>query len=127
MISKEDSVVVGTTDTNAAVADSNWDLRLLDWEMVGLGSGPQDLGQYIISNMDPTERRDCEKLASLGISSMSWEECWLEYKIGGLERWLWFLVYFCSQPAMKEWAQFFHDQIKEFVHDHKISEEDVTQ
>ena len=24
-------------------------LRLLDWEMVGLGSGPQDLGQYMLS------------------------------------------------------------------------------
>ena len=136
MISKEDSVVVGTTDTNAA-ADSNWDLRLLDWEMVGLGSGPQDLGQYILSNMDPSERRECEEellrnyyhklVVELGVSNLSWEECWSEYKIGGLERWLWFLVYFCSQPAMKDWAQFFHDQIKEFVHDHEISEEDVTQ
>ena len=28
-------------------------IKLLDWEMVGLGSGPQDLGQYVISNMDP--------------------------------------------------------------------------
>ena len=34
-------------------------LRLLDWEMTGLGSGPQDLGQYVISNIDPTERYGC--------------------------------------------------------------------
>jgi hypothetical protein len=28
-------------------------IRLLDWELTGLGSGPQDLGQYILSNMEP--------------------------------------------------------------------------
>lgn len=114
------------------------DIRLLDWEMVGLGSGPQDLGQYILSNMDPMERRECEKqllqnyyqkLVSLGVTNFSWDECWLEYKIGGLERWLWFLVYFCGQEGdvMIKWTQFFHDQIREFVHDHKICPGDVTQ
>jgi len=88
--------------------------------------------------MDPRERQGCDgqlirnyyqKLVSLGVSSLSWEECWSEYKIGGLERWLWFLVYFCAQdgPVMAKWAQFFHDQIKEFVHDHNISPEDVSQ
>ena len=30
-------------------------IKLLDREMVGLGSGPQDLGQYMLSNMDPIE------------------------------------------------------------------------
>ena len=121
----------------AAAARDDRELRLLDWEMVGLGSGPQDLGQYILSNMDPSERRGCEErlvrnyyrklVVELGIKNLAWEECWTEYKIGGLERWLWFLVYFCAQPATKEWAQFFHNQIKEFVHDHGISPEDVTQ
>merc|ERR1712232_1392864 len=41
-------------------ADNTSTIRFLDWEMVGLGSGPQDLGQYVISNMDPTERKECE-------------------------------------------------------------------
>uniref|UniRef100_A0A7S4WHK3 Aminoglycoside phosphotransferase domain-containing protein n=1 Tax=Ditylum brightwellii TaxID=49249 RepID=A0A7S4WHK3_9STRA len=114
------------------------DLRLLDWEMVGLGSGPQDLGQYILSNIDPQERRECEeqlirnyyeKLVQLGVRDLSWEYCWSEYTIGGLERWLWFLVYFCSQEGsvMLKWAQFFHNQMKEFVHDHSIRSEHVTQ
>ena len=115
----------------------DYDIRLLDWEMCGLGSGPQDLGQYILSNMDPVVRRECEeqliknyyqKLISLGVSDFSWDECWTEYKIGGLERWLWFLVYFCGQEGeMIKWAQFFHDQIREFVHDHRICSEDITQ
>jgi hypothetical protein len=112
------------------------DLKLLDWEMVGIGSGPQDLGQYILSNMEPNERRACEdelirnyhnELLRLGVQ-LSWEDCWKEYTVGGLERWLWFLVYFCGQSGpMLKWTQFFHDQIKEFVHDHKIRPEDITQ
>jgi thiamine kinase-like enzyme len=123
------NVMISKTNTH--------DLRLLDWEMTGLGSGPQDLGQYVLSNMDPEERRKGEfdlvknyfnELVRLGVHDFSWEECWAEYKIGGLERWLWFLVYFCAQSGtLLSWAQFFHDQIKEFVHDHKIQPDDVTQ
>lgn len=33
----------------------------LDWEMVGLGSGPQEVAQYVISHMEPSTRRECEK------------------------------------------------------------------
>ena len=33
----------------------------LDWDMVGLGSGPQEVGQYVISHMEPHIRRSCEK------------------------------------------------------------------
>mmetsp|Transcript_16121 Transcript_16121/g.20677 ORF Transcript_16121/g.20677 Transcript_16121/m.20677 type:complete len:447 (+) Transcript_16121:1-1341(+) len=134
------NVMISNDNSVAATREmgAGRDLRLLDWEMVGLGSGPQDLGQYILSNMDPKERRECEeelirnyyeKLVRLGVQNFSWEDCWSEYKIGGLERWLWFLVYFCAQegPVMTKWAQFFHNQIKEFVHDHKIRPEDITQ
>ena len=34
---------------------------LVDWEMVGLGSGPQDCGQFLISHMEPAARRACEE------------------------------------------------------------------
>lgn len=137
MVSKE--ILSGVTESTATRTNNCNEvrgLRLLDWEMVGLGSGPQELGQYILSNMDPRERRECEeqlvrnyyeKLVELGVPDFSWETCWSEYKIGGLERWIWFLAYFCAQPAMTTWAQFFHNQIQEFVHDHDISPEDVTQ
>jgi hypothetical protein len=89
--------------------------------------------------MDPSERRECEErlvrnyyeklVVELGVPDLSWDDCWSEYKIGGLERWIWFLVYFCAQPdpVMVKWAQFFHNQIQEFVHDHEISPGDVTQ
>lgn len=132
------NIMISKDQCNAADNVGGRDLRLLDWEMVGIGSGPQDLGQYILSNMDPIERRGCgerlirnyyEKLIQLGVKDLSWKDCWFEYKIGGLERWIWFLVYFCAQdgPVMAKWAQFFHNQIKEFVHDHGIRLSDVTQ
>lgn len=88
--------------------------------------------------MDTGDRRKYElqlirnyfnKLVELNVKDFSWESCWNEYKIGGLERWLWFLVYFCGQNGqeMMKWAQYFHNQIKDFVHDHGIRPEDVTQ
>jgi len=111
-------------------------IRFLDWEMVGLGSGPQDLGQYVISNMNPAERKVCEKeLVEAYFEELkrqnraigcSWEYCWQEYKVGGVERWLWFLVYFVGN-GMSEWAQYFHNQIEAFMNDHDLTADDITQ
>lgn len=128
-----------STDRDYGIStNKSLNLRIIDWEMVGIGSGPQELGQYILSNMEPEERRENEqqlirnyynRLVELNVDDFCWEDCWNEYKIGGVERWVWFLVYFCTQdnPVMKKWAQFFHNQIKEFVHDHGIKPEDITQ
>lgn len=128
--------MIDNNDDNKSEKDKG-SIKLLDWEMVGLGSGPQDLGQYVLSNMDPAERRACEedliksyfeKLKRCGVKNVDWEYCWSEYKLGGLERWLWFLVYFVGQGgAMMEWAQFFHNQIASFMHDHKITAADLVQ
>lgn len=111
-------------------------IRFLDWEMVGLGSGPQDLGQYVISNFAPGERRQCEReLVETYFDELkrhksnidcSWEYCWREYKVGGVERWLWFLVYFVGN-GMAEWAQYFHDQIRAFMNDHELTADDIIQ
>lgn len=116
-------------------------VKVLDWEMVGLGSGPQDLGQYVLSNMETEERRDCEEglvrayweeLIDHGVDAgaFPWDECWREYRIGGVERFLWFLVYFCGQPdgsPLLRWGQFFHDQIAGFVRDHDLRPCDFVQ
>eukprot|EP00977_Amphora_coffeiformis_P029648 scaffold42123_cov221-Amphora_coffeaeformis.AAC.3 len=127
--------------------DHSGNFRILDWEMVGLGSGPQDLGQYVLSNMDPADRRVCERdlvqayydeLVRCGVSPTNhyeddsettdlWEYCWKEYRIGGVERWLWFLVWFLGQPTLREWTQFFHDQISEMMKDHNLTAADLTQ
>lgn len=122
---------------NILVSTKGSGLKLLDWEMVGIGSGAQDLGQYVLSNMDPKERRSCERsliasyyaeLLRLGVKDFTWDECWKEYRIGGVERWLWFLVYFVGQegPLLK-WGQFFHDQISSFIDDHDITPNDIAQ
>lgn len=132
------NVMISRDNRDFGKRNSSRMLKILDWEMVGIGSGPQELGQYIISNMDTGDRRKYElqlirnyfnKLVELNVKDFSWESCWNEYKIGGLERWLWFLVYFCGQNGqeMMKWAQYFHNQIKDFVHDHGIRPEDVTQ
>lgn len=116
-------------------------LRVLDWEMVGVGSGPQDLGQYVLSNMCIEERRSCEErivkhyweeliIHGVDRSLFTWEECWREYRIGGVERFLWFLVYFCGQPKsspLLKWGQFFHDQIAAFLKDHDLNPADFQQ
>jgi len=124
-------------DSNSNISNNNR-LRLLDWEMVGLGSGPQDLGQYVLSNFDPVERRACERdlvqtyyneLVRCGVKDdeQLWDYVWSEYKVGGVERWLWFLIYFVGQPGMTDWAQFFHDQIAAFMNDHSMTAVDITQ
>lgn len=105
-------------------------LVLIDWEVVGLGSGPQELGQYMISHPEPALRARLERgaveayyseLTALNPSiAMSLDECWAEYVTGGLGRWLWFvplLVETCP-PAM---GQFFADQVHSFIADHGVT------
>lgn len=113
---------------------------LLDWEMVGVGSGPQDLGQFMISHVEPATRRACERevvrayydeLLHNGVTDYSWEECWQEYVRGGLERWAWFLCYFGGAAAgsgeMVPVAQFFVDQVAAFLRDHGVKPGDLGQ
>lgn len=99
-------------------------LVLIDFEMVGLGSNAQELGQFLISHMVPDERRQHEErlvrvyYGALGLQeTYSFEACWREYLDGGAGRWLWFVPYLASvcPPAM---AQYFHDQLAAFLHDH---------
>mmetsp|Transcript_30458 Transcript_30458/g.96861 ORF Transcript_30458/g.96861 Transcript_30458/m.96861 type:complete len:397 (+) Transcript_30458:3-1193(+) len=107
-------------------------LALIDFEMVGVGSPSQELGQYVISHMTPEVRRDGERarveryhaelhaaLHRRGLeaeaSAFGLEASWAEYIAGGFGRWAWFLPLFMLMPQM---AQFFHDQLSAFAHDH---------
>lgn len=108
------------------------ELRLIDFEMVGLGPPGQELGQHIISHMAPTVRRRCENqlvkdyhselsklLAGRGMAdeaaAYTFDVCWDEYIAGGVGRWAWFIPFFFGVPPM---AQFFQDQLAAFLHDH---------
>lgn len=107
---------------------------LIDFEMVGIGSGPQELGQWVVSHMTPATRRSCERslvqgyhqeltkaLRSRGLAAeadaFSFEVCWAEYVAGGACRWAWMATYLTSVLPQDK-AQFFLDQLSEFLRDH---------
>lgn len=103
---------------------------LLDYEVVGLGSGPQDLSQFLISHMTPEARRQCEERLlrkyysvlseTVDGSAYTWEQCWADYVLGGVERWVWLL---CILTAMcpDKMVQYWHDQLLAFILDHGIT------
>lgn len=130
---------VGSVKVSSGEAGS---IVLLDWENVGIGSGPQDLGQYVISHMAPADRRLCEMQLlrlyyhelcsyikasssdSTTILNYSWDDCLSEYVRGGVERWVWLLALLsamCPDPMV----QFFHDQVEAFARDHKVTTETI--
>ena len=119
---------------NMMVRKGTNNLILLDWEVVGVGCGPQDLGQYVISHMSAAARRSIEEsalqyyydlLTKEGSSTVtkeaySWSQCRSDYVMGGAERWIWLLAVItrmCPEPMV----QFFHDQVKDFILDHGIT------
>jgi hypothetical protein len=121
--------------------DSKGSVAFLDWELVGFGSGPQELGQYVISHVDPSERKQLEDVVlrqyyneltkkdgceegevcrAVDSGSYSYEECYHDYVYGGLERWIWF---FAVSPSFgnDKMIQYFHNQIASFIHDHGVT------
>jgi len=121
------SVLVGTTLVQGDCHPGNalyfeHDVKLVDWEMCSLGSGPQELGQYLVSHANPQERKESERSLvesyheELNVP-LSFELCWDEYKQGGAGRWIWLLC--VMLPWMpKDALEFFHDQLDAFLHDH---------
>lgn len=102
-------------------------LYLLDWEMVGFGSGPQDLAQFFISHVSSEARRSCElKLLreyydailtlneSITSENFSWEDCKRDYSHGGAERWIWLLP-LLAEMCNDKMVQFFHNQLQQFI------------
>ena len=100
-------------------------LRLIDFEMVGVGSPAQEMGQWTISHMTPAVRRASEQRLVAGYhaqvvqnltakdkqaqaKAFSYDACWSEYVAGGAGRWIWFVpvlaVMLADNPKM---GQFF--------------------
>eukprot|EP00168_Porphyra_purpurea_P007933 TRINITY_DN19960_c0_g1_i1.p2 TRINITY_DN19960_c0_g1~~TRINITY_DN19960_c0_g1_i1.p2 ORF type:complete len:130 (-),score=25.67 TRINITY_DN19960_c0_g1_i1:57-446(-) len=110
-------------------------VKLLDWEMVGVGNGAQEIAQFLISHMEPATRRACEEdimkayyeeLTSSGVpaDTYSWEQCWTDYKCGGLGRWLWFIGWMAgSMPVSLN--KFFTGQVVAFARDHGFTPDNV--
>jgi aminoglycoside phosphotransferase (APT) family kinase protein len=111
-------------------------LIMLDFEQVGVGSGPQDLGQYFISHMIPSVRAGIEReavnkyyetLCALNPEvpkTMSFEQCWSEYVNGGIGRWCWMMPLLATMCPPKM-TQYFHDQCKEFMEAHNLTPDNI--
>lgn len=120
----------------------------MDFEVFGLGTGPQDIAQYLISHMNPETRRECEaELMSVYYETLTtplahetnsncdgrvlpskesypFEEFKKDYVNGGAERWIWLfalLTVYCP-PKM---TNYFHDQLYEFMKDHGVTAENI--
>eukprot|EP00605_Chrysophyceae_sp_TOSAG23-4_P001234 GSChrysophyteH1.ASY1.ANO1.1345.1 assembled CDS len=124
----------------------NAHLKLIDFEMIGLGSPSQELGQYLISHMEPPLRKENERKLvedyyqqvrkhledkegdTVEIGDYTFESCWQEYIDGGFGRWAWFVggfdVFFGGEKN-SSCCQFFHDQLAAFAHDHFHNPQDA--
>lgn len=125
-----------TPEEGGLLSLEDTDLTILDWEVVGLGSGPQDCAQYFISHMVSADRRQCEErllkeyyatLVANGVEEVAygWERCWADYVEGGVCRWVWLLALLsaiCPDPL----TQYFHDQVSDFILDHGITPENIA-
>lgn len=121
---------------NFMVVDSehgrDFDLIMLDWEAVGVGSGPQDLGQFMISHSSSAARKASEEealavylkelnanLKARNIDEVTAEYVKQEYVEGGLCRWAW-LFPVCASLCPAKGTQYFHDQMLEFMEEHNV-------
>lgn len=110
----------------------------VDWQVVGIGSGPQDMAQYIISHTSPADRRLIERELVLAyhkelttgdalpddLRAYSFDQCWKDYVRGGTQRWVWLFCLITSIcPAVV--SQYFHDQLAAFVEDHGVTPENI--
>jgi hypothetical protein len=119
---------------NLLLSNDGERVKIVDWEVVGVGSGPQDLGQFMISHVEPTARASIERaavaayhaalMAANARIAVTPEKCWEEYVNGGLGRWLFFLPY-DGWGAPPSTSQFFADQVLAFIQAHGITPENV--
>jgi len=108
---------------------------LIDFEMIGVGPGAQELGQYVISHVSPQMRRararawvdgyHAELLAELrsrghhdAADAYTADMCFGEYVAGGAGRWVWFVPVLIAMGLPAPMNQYFHDQLAAFLHDH---------
>lgn len=119
---------------NLLLVNRGQHLRLVDFEAVGVGSGPQEIGQFMISHLEPTVRASIERdvvaayyaelINANGSIDMTFDQCWSEYVMGGLGRWLFFLPYdgWGAPPAT---SQFFCDQVSTFIQAHGVTPDNI--
>lgn len=105
-------------------------VTFLDFEVVGIGSGPQELGQFMISTDSPMIRRAIENLVvqkyhaelvacwkDTAGSTPTFDQIWREYVNGGAGRWFWFMGIVHNHVPIEKYQQL-HDSFATFLKDH---------
>mmetsp|Transcript_37109 Transcript_37109/g.54567 ORF Transcript_37109/g.54567 Transcript_37109/m.54567 type:complete len:398 (+) Transcript_37109:145-1338(+) len=111
-------------------------LVLIDFEAVGVGCGPAEIAQFIISHMAPRVRRGCEehltegyynRLMSLMPEGQKYtlEQCRADYIAAGTAKWIWLLCLLSNMGLSDDMVQVFNDQVAAFVKDHGVTPENV--
>ncbi|EGG17519.1 hypothetical protein DFA_08515 [Cavenderia fasciculata] len=102
---------------------------IVDWSEIGIFCPFSELAQFIISNVNQSDRHQYEeelfrsyfdRLVENGVRNLDYSQCFQRYKMGGIERWIQFIVILkskCNDHAM-EW--FIH-QLSSFVEAHEDS------
>lgn len=125
------------TGSSSIESDITGHPMFLDWEFVGVGNGPSELGWYLIFHMDPEVRRNCEENllinyyesltappSKVDISTFTFSQMKEEYIKGGSERAI-FIFCYLSDLCEQKWLQSFHNQIASFLTDHNINPQNV--
>mmetsp|Transcript_4569 Transcript_4569/g.11542 ORF Transcript_4569/g.11542 Transcript_4569/m.11542 type:complete len:130 (-) Transcript_4569:78-467(-) len=109
------------------------ELVAVDFESVGIGRGPEDLGQYMISHLEPARREKLERQAVQDYydtlvsarpeikRALSMESCWRHYIRGGIKRWAFLLPLLATMGLPAPAVQYFLDQFDAFVRTHVTS------
>jgi hypothetical protein len=83
----------------------------LDWQLVRVGNWSHDVGYFLVSSLDPTDRRTHERallagyleaLWAAGVAAPGWDAAWERYRATpafGLATWLHTLSFGTFQPA----------------------------
>ncbi|KAL3791340.1 hypothetical protein HJC23_006069 [Cyclotella cryptica] len=121
-------------------------LILLDWEVVGVGSGPQDIGQFLISHTETQEAFNMlDEVVIVYRQSListldavnrgrgrrqavpSLEAIKREMVYGGIERWVWLFGYMAGWEESIPWLymQYFHDQMQGWIVVNGVTPESV--
>ncbi len=107
---------------------------LLDWQISGKGRGPYDVAYFLISSVDPAQRRNMERglvahyhaqLLQLGVTEYSLGQCWTDYlqSVAGK-------IYITvaatvlldnSSPHKKAWRRADLSRLLAFCADHRIT------
>lgn len=102
VVKSEDPDTDSDADARAADREQGFGLRLVDWEVVGVGCGPQEMGQFMLSHSTPESRRSIEPamleaytstlnagLRAHGKPELALADVKARYIAGGLARFMW--------------------------------------